>query len=206
LLAHAKSDIGKVRETNEDSFLCLPPLFVTAGPEILLERAVIEANSLILQLAQEKSECAGMGTTVTAVIVDGSKVYWSHVGDSRLYQLRAGHLSQVTEDHSLVSELVRSGSIDKEEAFHHPKRNILTRAVGTDEQVIVDSGIAEWFAGDKLLLCSDGLTNTVRDEEILAVIGSGASGDAAVNELVAMANNAGGFDNITLILVQHEGP
>jgi len=237
LLAHGKSDIGKVRETNEDSFICLPPLFVVAdgmgghvageiaskmatetireyiaangkmaGPQVLLERAVSEANTLIFRLAQQRSECSGMGTTVTAVIIDGTKIYWSHVGDSRLYQLRAGQFTQVTEDHSLVGELVRRGNIDKEEALHHPQRNILTRAVGTDEQVCVDSGIAEWSVGDKLLLCSDGLTNMVRDEELLAVISSEMSGEAAANELVIMANSAGGLDNITLILVHNEGP
>jgi len=237
LLAHAESDIGKVRETNEDSFIAIPPLFVVAdgmgghvageiasrlaidtirehfslhaiaaGPDVLLRQAVNDANSLIYRLAQEKTECAGMGTTVTAVYVADEKIYWSHVGDSRLYLLRGDVFTQITEDHSLVGELMRSGSIDKEQAFSHPQRNILTRAVGTDEHISVDSGVAEWSVGDKLLLCTDGLTNLVRDEEILAVIASRAGGESLVHDLVMRANNSGGFDNITLILVQYDEP
>ncbi|MDR3564845.1 MAG: Stp1/IreP family PP2C-type Ser/Thr phosphatase [Negativicutes bacterium] len=233
MLAFAKTDIGKVRETNEDSFICVPPLVAVADGmgghvageiasrmavdtlgkyiadhngasdvELLLAQAIREASSLIFRLAQEKVECAGMGTTITAAYITAKTIVWGHVGDSRLYLVRDKELRQLSEDHSLIGELVRSGNITKEESLTHPQKNILTRAVGTDEQVRVDTGVTEWIAGDKLLLCSDGLTTMVRDEEILSVITSGAGGEAVLDKLMAMANRAGGLDNITAILVQ----
>ncbi|MDR3589784.1 MAG: Stp1/IreP family PP2C-type Ser/Thr phosphatase [Negativicutes bacterium] len=232
--AYAKTDIGKVRETNEDSYISASPLFAVAdgmgghvageiasrlatdtlnqyvanhaGEPVsaaLLETAIHEANSLIFRLAQEKSECAGMGTTITAVYVSGSKIFWGHVGDSRLYLLRGDELRQITDDHSLVGALVRSGSISKEEAHTHPQRNILTRAVGTDEHVKVDSGEIDLVPGDSLLLCTDGLTTMVRDEDIQQGLSAGpADGDACMEALVAAANTAGGYDNITAILLR----
>jgi PPM family protein phosphatase len=232
LLAYAKTDIGKVREINEDSYICVSPLFAVAAgmgghvageiasrlatdtlknhvaahggaSAALLEEAILEANSLIFRLAQEKSECAGMGTTITAVYIYGSKIFWGHVGDSRLYLLRANQLRQITDDHSLVGALVRSGSITKEESLVHPQRNILTRAVGTEEHIRVDTGEIDWVTGDSLLLCADGLTTLVRDEEILSIISTGpADGDACLEGLVAAANTAGGYDNITTVLIR----
>jgi PPM family protein phosphatase len=234
LLAYAKTDIGKVREMNEDSYTYAPPLFAVAdgmgghvAGEIasrlaadtlkkhiaahagepaspsLLEDAILDANSLVFRLAQEKSECAGMGTTITAVYVSGSKIFWGHVGDSRLYLLRANKLQQITEDHSLVGSLVRSGTITKEESLVHPQRNILTRAVGTEEHIKVDTGEIDWVAGDSLLLCTDGLTTLVRDEEILSTMSAWlTAGDACLEALVATANAAGGYDNITVVLIR----
>lgn len=234
MLAYVKTDIGKVREINEDSYLCASPLFAVAdgmgghvageiasrmatdilrkvlvdhgesmAADKLLEAAILEANALIFRLAQEKSECAGMGTTITAVYIDGNKIFWGHVGDSRLYLIRDNQLRQVTEDHSLVGALVRSGNITKEESLVHPQRNILTRAVGTDDFIKVDTGVIEREAGDRLLLCTDGLTTLVRDEEILSILAAGApTGEAAADALVAAANDAGGYDNITVLLVR----
>jgi Serine/threonine protein phosphatase len=232
LLAHALTDIGKVRETNEDSFVCQPPLFVvadgmgghvagevaskmaaetigghfaaardSAAPQALLSEAIVQANRLIFQKARDNSECAGMGTTVTAAIVDGKMLYWAHVGDSRLYLLHDGALSQVTEDHSLVEELVKKGTITPAEALLHPQRNILTRAVGTGEQVKVDTGSLALAAGDKVFLCTDGLTNMVADGDIAASLGAEGDGAAQLNALVAKAKGAGGLDNITAILI-----
>lgn len=232
MLAHALSDIGKVRETNEDSFVCQPPLFVVADgmgghvagevasrmaaetvsarfaaaaageePTALLSEAITAANEKVYRLAQEDSERAGMGTTLTAAFVAGAVLYWGHVGDSRLYLLRGGELSQVSEDHSLVSELVRKGSITAEEALTHPHRNILTRAVGTGDRVKVDTGSFELAAGDKILLCTDGLTNMVADGDIAAALSRDDDGAALLAHLVARANDAGGLDNITAILV-----
>lgn len=232
--AYAITDIGKVRETNEDSYSCVSPLFAVAdgmgghvAGEIAsrlaidtlskyvanhagspasasrLEEAILEANWLIFRLAQEKSECSGMGTTITAVQISGSKIFWGHVGDSRLYLLRGQELRQITDDHSLVGALVRNGSITKEESLVHPQRNILTRAVGTEEQIKVDSGEIDWEDGDSLLLCSDGLTTLVRDEDILEVLTAGpADGETCLKTLVAAANAAGGYDNITAILIR----
>lgn len=231
MLAYAKSDIGKIREINEDSFVCLPPLFVVADgmgghvageiaskmaadtlrqcfaasaviedPKHLLEQAIHEANAQIFQFAQQNSEYAGMGTTITAAYIQDSKIYWSHVGDSRLYILRDGRLTQVTEDHSLVGELVRSGSITAEQALTHPHRNILTRALGTSEQIKVDSGITEWKAADRILICSDGLTNMLNDQDIRGTIMTG-DGETGLARLVDLANAAGGLDNITAIMI-----
>lgn len=232
LQSHALTDIGKIRETNEDSFVCRPPLFVVAdgmgghvagevasrmavetvdacfaarqqdeAPQELLSQAITQANKLIFTMAQEDSERAGMGTTVTAALVSGTQLFWGHVGDSRMYLLRAGKLSQVTEDHSLVSELVKKGNITAEEALQHPHRNILTRAVGTGEQVKVDTGSLELQAGDIVLMCTDGLTNMVTDEELAATLGQGGGGPDLLATLLAKANEAGGLDNITAILI-----
>ncbi len=231
MLAHALSDIGKVRETNEDSFVCRPPLFVVADgmgghvagevasrmavetvdsgvaavngaePLALLTEAITRANGLIFRMAQDNSDCAGMGTTLTAALAVGSRLYWGHVGDSRLYLLRGATLAQITEDHSLVSELVKKGSITPSEALNHPHRNILTRAVGTADQVKVDTGSLELAAGDKVLICTDGLTNMVSDDEIATILGGDGDGAALLATLVAKANDAGGLDNITTILI-----
>lgn len=231
--AYALTDIGKVRETNEDSFVCRPPLYVVADgmgghvagevasrmaveavgkcfdaragaePQVLLRKAITVANKRIFGLAQEDEDCAGMGTTVTAAFVEGTQLYWGHVGDSRLYLLRAGKLSQVTEDHSLVGELVKKGNITPDEALQHPHRNILTRAVGTGEQVLVDTGSFGLLPGDRVLLCTDGLTNMVTDEEIAAALSQGGDGASLLAGLIAKANAAGGLDNITAILVCH---
>ncbi|HMM20472.1 MAG TPA: Stp1/IreP family PP2C-type Ser/Thr phosphatase [Selenomonadales bacterium] len=226
MLAKAKSDIGRVREINEDSFICAPPLLVVAdgmGGHVAgevasqlaaatlqkcvlsqtdqpaaaaLNKAIEQANTLIYRMAKEKNELSGMGTTVTAAYVDEAVLYWGHVGDSRLYLVRDGELQQITEDHSLVGELVRSGSISAEEALTHPHRNILTRAVGTSDQVRVDSGAIDLREGDVVLLCTDGLTNMVPDEEIRDILLDGAN---AVEALIDRANAAGGLDNITVI-------
>ncbi len=231
MLAYALSDIGKVRETNEDSFVCKPPLFVvadgmgghvagevasrvaaetvcaqfaaagTTSPEKLLRQAITAANEIIYRMAQEDSSRAGMGTTLTAAFVDGAVVYWGHVGDSRLYLLRGGKLTQVSEDHSLVGELVKNGSITAEEALTHPHRNILTRAVGTGDKVIVDTGSLALEAGDRLLLCTDGLTNMVADADMAALLSQEGDGAALLARLVDKANAAGGLDNITAVLV-----
>lgn len=230
MLAQAQTDIGMVREINEDSFVCQPPLFLVAdgmgghvagevasrlaaetiarhfaaaGPESeyteALAEAISQANALIFRMARKNSDCTGMGTTVTAAFIDGHQLFWGHVGDSRLYLLRDGELRQLTEDHSLVSELVKNGSITAEEALTHPHRNILTRAVGTDDHIKVDTGGLTLEAGDRLLLCTDGLTNMLADDEIRAVLAG--EGQAAAAELVRRANAAGGLDNVTAVVV-----
>lgn len=172
--------------------------------EHILKEAIIKANTIIYQMSQAKSECLGMGTTVTAVYADSSEIYWGHVGDSRLYLLRGNVLQQITNDHSLVWELVEAGSITASEALVHPHRNILTRAVGTSETISVDSGRFLGQPGDRLLLCTDGLTNMVSEEDILSICSNPGTLQEIVNKLVEQANQAGGYDNITAILAEYK--
>jgi len=239
VLAYAKSDIGLIRQTNEDSYACIPPnLFIVAdgmgghvageiaskmavtavseyiskniggnvNPEIALEQAIIMANDLILQLSQSRDDCAGMGTTVSAVYIASDNVFWGHVGDSRIYLFRDNELSQITNDHSLVWELVQSGNITKAEAHTHPQRNMLTRAVGTSKDIQIDTGVFIWKKGDVILLCTDGLTNMLSEKEISQIVIAGA-GDSkiTIETLVESANKAGGSDNITAIMVKYDG-
>ena len=168
-----------------------------------LEEAIVQANTSIYQMSQDKSECQGMGTTVTAVYIDNAQIYWSHVGDSRLYLIRENKLHQITNDHSLVWELMQNGSITSEEAQVHPHRNILTRAVGTSETLCVDSGKFLWQPGDNLLLCTDGLTNMLSEETILNICIQSISPQTICNTLVDQARQAGGYDNITAIFLQN---
>jgi protein phosphatase len=234
LLAYVKSDVGLVRENNEDSYAFLPPeLFIVAdgmgghvageiasqmaatmvqeyitqhkndaAPEILLEQAIMKANSLIYQMSEQKLECRGMGTTVTAAYIKGDTVYYGHVGDSRMYLIQKENMRQITEDHSLVWELVKSGNITMAEASVHPQRNILTRALGTSPDVKVDIGSFTWVPGDVILLCSDGLTNMVDDQTIVKLV-ENRSDSAGLENLVEQAKAAGGLDNITVILAQN---
>jgi protein phosphatase len=236
MLAYAKSDIGLIRKTNEDSYIFLPPnLFVVADgmggheagevasslavntiseymlksggagddPGVILSEAVVAANQIIYQFAQAKTECSGMGTTVTAVYIHENTIYWGHVGDSRLYLFRDKVLEQLTKDHSLVGELLQSGSITPEQAHTHPHRNILTRAVGTGETVQVDCGNFTWGPGDQLLLCTDGLTSMMSDQEIRELLASGDEITTVVDTMIGNANAAGGLDNITTILLHY---
>ena len=172
--------------------------------EQALKEAIIEANTSIYQMAQAQNECQGMGTTITALYLEHDEIYWSHVGDSRLYLIRENSLQQITNDHSLVWELMQNGSITSEEAQVHPHRNILTRAVGTSDTLKVDSGSFLAQPGDNLLLCTDGLTNMLSEENILSICRQPDSPQTIVNTLVEQARQAGGYDNITAILLQFE--
>jgi serine/threonine protein phosphatase PrpC len=236
LLAYVKSDVGLVRETNEDSYEFLPPhLFVvadgmgghaageiasniavrtlkefvtqnmlpTVNPNSILEQAIARANTLVYEMAMSKTECTGMGTTLTAVYVTDTEIYWGHVGDSRIYLIHENRLRQLTSDHSLVWELVQNGNITKEEANTHPQRNLLTRAVGTSSSIKIDTGITSWNTGDILLLCTDGLTNMVSEQDIFTLISMEPLGNSVTDMLVEQAKQAGGLDNITVILVRN---
>lgn len=173
-------------------------------PPALLNQAITDANRAVYNASQAGSQYAGMGTTVTAVYIDKDKVYWGHVGDSRLYLLHAEDLRQLTNDHSLVSELIRTGSITEDEARCHPQRNILTRAVGAADKVQVEVGQTNWQPGDSLLLCTDGLTNMLDESQVLEIISLRSSIDSRLDQLIDSAKKAGGLDNITAILLQYE--
>lgn len=203
---HVAGEIASTMAINTiNRFIEKHQTVVAENPLKFLQAAVEEANRLIFAMAQSRQECLGMGTTVTAVYVVPPKLYWSHVGDSRLYIVRNGILHQVTRDHSVVGELLQNGSITAEEALIHPHRNILTRAVGTEEFVTVDTGCCELIKDDKFLLCTDGLTTMLSEQEISAIINEEADLDRATDKMLTDALTNGGYDNITVILVDRIG-
>lgn len=172
------------------------------SPKNILLSAVREANSHIYEMSVNGVGLSGMGTTMTACIIRKNSVTAAHVGDSRLYLLRTGEINQITKDHSLVEMLIESGAITKDEAKTHPQKNVITRAVGTDETVETDIYEFKTQDGDVVLLCSDGLINMVDDKDILSVVSSAKDLNLATDELVKKAENAGGTDNITVILIR----
>jgi protein phosphatase len=169
-----------------------------------LAEAVRQANAAILDRATGDPALWGMGTTLTAAALAGDHhLQLGHVGDSRAYLLRDGSLEQLTSDHTVVGELVRRGRLTPEQAAIHPERSILTRAVGLDPRIPVDTpDPLELAPGDQVLLCSDGLTEAVGDAEIAQVLGAEPDGDAACRSLIDAANAAGGPDNITVVLLR----
>jgi PPM family protein phosphatase len=222
----AATDIGQVREGNEDSYLVVEPLYAVAdgmgghrGGEVAsslaletvqgmferregsLAEQVAEANRAVFDRSQNDRKVSGMGTTLTAAQVDGNQVHLVHVGDSRAYLLRGGELTQVTEDHTLVHRMVMEGEISEEEAETHPHRSILTRALGVDQTIQVDEGDLEVAPGDRLLLCTDGLTGMVPEGEIREILLENLDPQEAVDKLVKVANRAGGIDNITALIL-----
>ena len=170
----------------------------------VLREAVCAAHEAISARAQENSTCSGMGTTISAMWRGGRYMYIAHVGDSRIYRFRRGNLEQITQDHSLVEELVRAGIITREEARNHPRRNIITRALGTPGENAPDLLAADMENGDLWLLCTDGLSSMISDEEILRVLSCGDSLESMADTLLKMALAAGGRDNVTLILCRSE--
>ena len=169
-----------------------------------LREAVACAHETILAHAQDHIECAGMGTTLSVLWLSRSYAYIAHVGDSRIYRMRAGSLSQITQDHSLVEELVRAGLITREQARTHPRRNIITRALGTHGENEPDLLVTDVQDGDVFLLCTDGLTGMVPDDEIERTLRD-CGIEAAADRLLALALDAGGRDNVTLILCARKG-
>src|SRR4051794_7911057 len=168
--------------------------------EAELAAIVRAANRRIYDLAVADESRRGMGTTLTLAKVHGDEVSLAHVGDSRAYRLRDGELAQLTRDHSLVAELERSGQITPEAAEHHPQRSIITRALGPEPDVDVDTYTLAGRDGDVFLICSDGLTSMIADDEVLSILRSAPSLDEAGEALIRAANQSGGKDNITVIL------
>jgi protein phosphatase len=169
-------------------------------PEQRLEAIIQEANRRIFERAREDTGLSGMGTTVTAALLGQESIAIGHVGDSRAYRARADELEQLTQDHSLVADLIRSGRLTPEEAEAHPQRSVITRALGTDPDVDVDTFAVEIASGDLFLICSDGLTSMVPEEEILKHLRESDSLEQAAKALIKAANKRGGEDNITVIL------
>jgi serine/threonine protein phosphatase PrpC len=226
------TDVGRQRQGHEDVYLELPPLFAVADgmggaragevaarmavdafesyadaddpPEQMLRAVAQHANRQIYDAAHADSELAGMGTTLTAALVSGREVAVGHVGDSRLYRLRGGQLERLTDDHSLVEELVRQGRLSPEEAENHPQRSIITRALGPEPEVDVETFTHSGRDGDVYLLCSDGLSGMVAEADMARVVGEAASLADAARALVDEANRNGGRDNITVVLFRLE--
>ena len=169
-----------------------------------LREAVACAHETILAHAQDHIECTGMGTTLSVLWLGENYAYIAHVGDSRIYRLREGSLTQITQDHSLVEELVRAGLITREQARTHPRRNIITRALGTHGENEPDLLVTDVQDGDVFLLCTDGLTGMVPDDEIERTLRD-CGIEAAADRLLALALDAGGRDNVTLILCARKG-
>ena len=224
------TDIGRVRERNEDSVLVDPPLYVVAdgmgghrggqvASQVALETMeelgtggggslaehVHRANRAVWDRSVEDEQLSGMGTTLTAARVEGTNALIAHVGDSRAYLLRDGVLRQLTSDHTLVARMVKSGEISEAEADVHPHKNVLTRALGTDEQVEVDEDSIALVDGDRLLLCSDGLTGMVTEDQIQAILENSDQPQQAADRLVKAANRAGGIDNISVVVLDAIG-
>jgi protein phosphatase len=169
-----------------------------------VQAIIKEANRRIYDRARTDSEVSGMGTTVTAALLSDGGVVIGHVGDSRAYRIRDGRLEQLTEDHSLVADLMRSGRLTPEEAEGHPQRSVITRALGTDPDVDVDTLVIEAAAGDLFLLCSDGLSTMVSEPDVLRTVERANTLDEAARDLVRAANTGGGEDNVTVVLFRLE--
>ena len=169
-----------------------------------LVSAIHCSNRTVYELSKTNSEFYGMGTTIDASVIRNSKLYAVHIGDSRIYIFRDGKLKMLTEDHSYVMELLKCGEITEEEARNHPDRNKITRALGTEENILVDTIVTSILPNDIILMCSDGLTNMVSDEKIERILNMNASIDKKADILVDEANSSGGLDNITIILVEQE--
>lgn len=172
--------------------------------KLLIRQAILQANEVIFDMASRNNQYHNMGTTVVAALLQPENGVIGHIGDSRAYKWRDGVLSQLTEDHTLVNELVKSGQISLEEAAVHPRRNVLTRALGTDELVEVEVRGISWKPGDLLLLCSDGLINMVSIQEMTETLSrDDLDLDAKADKLIQLALQAGGDDNITVVLLHH---
>ena len=224
----SRTDLGRLRNHNEDSLLVKAPLYVIAdgmgghaageiASEIAirtlddaqitrldpdaLRRAVVEANGLIIEGANKGLGRKGMGTTLTAAIIEGNQLLVAQVGDSRAYLYTNGRLRAITRDHSLVGELVSAGQITEDEARTHPNRSVITRALGSDPSVQPDMYEMRLHEQDRLLLCSDGLNSMLEDAEIEEILNRYPDPQDAADVLINAAKDAGGYDNITVIVV-----
>jgi PPM family protein phosphatase len=245
VFAIGKTNIGKVREKNEDAFFVsnkpfygLENIYIVAdgmgghnAGEVaskmsiqlfleyvensyelkiekkedvlnLLSSAISYANKNVYKESLEKEELAGMGTTFTCLTLCKGEVIIAHVGDTRAYIVTKTNISQLTNDHTYINEILSLAEISKDDAMSHPKRNMLTRALGTDIDINIDTYVVTINKNDKLLICSDGLTNMVKSDEIFNIINECEELESSVNALINISNYNGGVDNITVILTE----
>lgn len=225
----SKTDRGLVRELNEDALGYRDHLFAVADgmggheageiasaiavesilasetdsePKTALETAVHRANQAILDRIALQPELSGMGTTLVVLVIRENQAFTAHVGDSRIYLLTQNRLQQVTHDHSLVAELVKNGGLTEAEAKSHPQRNILTQALGAKGELEIEINSISLMTGDRLLLCTDGLTGMLQDTEIQALLAQTKEPQAIAEDLVRTANERGGSDNISVIVIE----
>lgn len=235
----AVTDVGKVREINQDTVFAsdeavglLPDLFLVADGmgghkagdfasrfcvETLVEQikntkartwmgclegAVAYANDALIKKASEDENLNGMGTTLVAVTTDGATCIVMNIGDSRMYLFRNDTLKQISQDHSLVENMIRSGEIERKDAMHHPKKNVITRAIGVKDMAVPDFFEIDVNSEDILMLCSDGLTNMVDEDSIRIILGEKNGLKHKANKLISLANEKGGKDNISVVLVE----
>ena len=233
------TDIGRVREINQDSIAVEPDegLFIVAdgmgghaagekasqtAVQIICERlasaktlangalldtlqtAIQDANRTIIQTSMDEPTMRGMGTTATVIVTHGNQIYVGHVGDSRAYLVRNRRIDQLTEDHSIVAQLVRARAITPQEAARHPYRNVITRCLGMQAEVEADTQQREFKPGDRVLMCSDGLSGLVSDDEMLQHILSSDDPQKTAQDLVNLANSRGGSDNISVVLIYND--
>jgi serine/threonine protein phosphatase PrpC len=228
----ASTDVGRARATNEDRFVARPPLFLVADgmggqnageiaasitADVLEARAASlrtvaeladalgRANSVVWEQSGRDRDLQGMGTTCTAVLVAGDRLLVAHVGDSRAYLLRGGELRQLTIDHTLMQRLIDEGRLRPEDAATHPQRSVIVRAIGAAADIAPDRLTIELEPGDRLLLCSDGLSSLVATDEIAAALAGSPDPQVAADRLVELANAAGGVDNVTAVVVDPDG-
>ena len=223
------SKTGLVRQRNEDRFYAKGPLLIVAdgmggytGGEYastmvvdtivdvieradiitvdVLREAILEANRMVFEKSQSYKELEGMGTTAVVAYVKDDTLLWAHVGDSRLYIYGDSQLRRMTNDHSMVQELVNAGTITEAEVIHHPKRNMLTRAIGVYDTVEVDTGMVEVHKGERILLCSDGLSGYIEESRIEEILSEESSESRVLEDLVQLVYDAGARDNVTIIL------
>lgn len=223
------SKTGLVRQRNEDRFYAKGPLLIVAdgmggytGGEYastmvvdtivdviekadiitvdVLREAILEANRMVFEKSQSYKELEGMGTTAVVAYVKEDTLLWAHVGDSRLYIYDDSQLRRMTNDHSMVQELVNAGTITEAEVIHHPKRNMLTRAIGVYDTVEVDTGMVEVHEGERILLCSDGLSGYIEESRIEEILSEESSESRVLEDLVQLVYDVGARDNVTIIL------
>ncbi len=228
----SRTEIGHVREHNEDSLVVTPPLFAVAdgmggheagevaseiaiktlaelapaGPDgDALARAVVAANLEVIKAPGKGIGREGMGTTLTAAILEGERLVIAQVGDSRAYLLHQGRLQQLTRDHSLMADMIEAGQLTEAEARVHPNRSVITRAIGSDPHMQPDIYELNVETGDRILLCSDGICTMIEDPEIARIMGSSETAQECADNLVGAALDAGGYDNATAIVMDVEG-
>jgi hypothetical protein len=223
------SKTGLVRQRNEDRFYAQGPLLIVAdgmggytGGEYastmvvdtiveviqaaidvsteVLRNAIMKANRIVYEKSQSYKELEGMGTTAVVAYVKEDRLVWAHVGDSRLYIYRQDSLHRITKDHSMVQQLVEAGTITEDEVIHHPKRNMLTRAIGVYDTVEVDTGMIEVRQNDRILLCSDGLSGYIEESKIEQVLSEEDNESRTLEDLVHLVYDAGARDNVTIVL------